>query len=276
MRLSRLVFAVSLLVSVIFFVQPSHGASGTSSGGSATSSSSASSSSGASHGGSSGGSASSANSHSSGAGAGGSHVGSTGSSRSNSSSARAAHGPSAAQERAQERKIVGEPRNVVPEKRSFLSRLWHPLRKSKPVESAELRRPPCRKEPCAVCPPGESPTKGGCVAPVVANNQCEAGQTWNGSACAGNGVCRPGEVWNGVACVANGQNCATLAARAEVMGNELRGIRSEMERVCRQDPNGAQCRELTSERDGAVLRYRSLLNEAPVGCRVTMPDPLSF
>jgi hypothetical protein len=49
-----------------------------------------------------------------------------------------------------------------------------------------------------------------------------------------------------------------------------------MDRVCLQDPNGQQCRELTTQHDMALSRYWILLNEAPVSCRAMMPDPLSL
>jgi len=61
-----------------------------------------------------------------------------------------------------------------------------------------------------------------------------------------------------------------------MLANELRGIRSETDRTCTQDPNGQQCREFTLQHDGAISRYRMLLNEAPTSCRATLPDPLSL
>src|SRR5712692_436170 len=167
--------------------------------------------------------------------------------------------------------------NAPPEKKSFFSRLRHPF-KPKPVKTAEFKRPPpCRKEPCAVCPPGASRNgKGACVAPVVAINQCQPGQTWNGGACIANATCQPGTFWNGVSCTVNASECVSYDSRAALLANELRGIRDEMERACTQNPMGQRCRELTLQHDGALLRYRMLLNEAPVRCRVTLPDPLSL
>jgi hypothetical protein len=166
--------------------------------------------------------------------------------------------------------------NPPPEKKSFFSRLRHPF-KPKPVRTAEFKRPPpCRKEPCA-CPPGESRNgKGVCV--VVVSNLCEPGQYWNGGACSGTLACQPGNFWNGTTCVQEqkAERCGTFDTQASMLANELRGIRSEMDRVCLQDPNGQQCRELTLQHDGALLRYRMLLNEAPVSCRGMMPDPLSL
>jgi hypothetical protein len=165
--------------------------------------------------------------------------------------------------------------NAPPEKKSFFSRLRHPF-KPKPVRTAEFKRPPpCRKEPCA-CPPGESRNgKGVCVAAVV-GNLCEPGQYWNGGACAGTLACQPGFFWNGTTCVQDADRCATYNSRAALLASGLRGIRSEMDRACTQDPKGQQCSELTLQHDGELLRYRMLLNEAPVSCRVMMPDPLSL
>jgi len=165
--------------------------------------------------------------------------------------------------------------NAPPEKKSFFSRLRHPFR-PKPMQTADFKRPPpCRKEPCA-CPPGESRNgKGVCVAAVV-SNLCQPGQYWNGGACAGTLACQPGNFWNGTTCVEEADRCGTFDTRAAMLANELRGIRSEMDRVCLQDPNGQQCMELTLQHDEALLRYRMLLNEAPVSCRVMMPDPLSL
>ena len=165
--------------------------------------------------------------------------------------------------------------NAPSEKKSFFSRLRHPF-KPKPVRTVEFKRPPpCRKEPCA-CPPGESRNgKGVCVAAVV-SNLCEPGQYWNGGACAGTLACQPGNFWNGTTCVQEADRCATYSSRAALLASGLRSIKDEMDRACTQDPNGQQCRELTLQHDGELLRYRMLLNEAPVSCRVMLPDPLSL
>ncbi len=154
MRLSGFVIAAVLFVSATLLGQHTSGAGGSSSGGS---------SSGASHSSYSGGSSSSASSHSSSSSA--SHIASTGAAASRLS-------PSA--------KLPSTKENAAPEKKGFFSSLRHPFRK--PVQRAEFRRPVrCLKEPCAVCPPGES--RNGNGACVVANNGCAAGQSWNGFAC---------------------------------------------------------------------------------------------
>jgi hypothetical protein len=61
-----------------------------------------------------------------------------------------------------------------------------------------------------------------------------------------------------------------------VLANELRGIKSDQESACSQDPGGQQCSELTTQHDGALSRYRVLLNESPSTCRVMLPDPASL
>jgi hypothetical protein len=70
--------------------------------------------------------------------------------------------------------------NAAPERKGFFSSLRHPFRKPGPVQTAEFKRRPCRKEPCAVCPPGESRNGGACV---VLGSVCPAGLVWNGFAC---------------------------------------------------------------------------------------------
>jgi hypothetical protein len=143
MRLSGLVVAAILLVSVTLLAQHSSGGAGSSSGGSHSGS------------GGSGSSASSASSHSFGGSA--SHVGST--------SAPSHPSPSS--------KALSTKANSAPEKKG--PSFWHPFRKSKPVQSAEFKRPiPCLKGRCAVCPRGQS--RNGYGACAVASNVCSSGQ----------------------------------------------------------------------------------------------------
>ena len=161
MRLSGLVVAAILFVSATLLAQHSSGAGGSSSGGSHSSSSGGSSSS------------SSASSHISSSSA--SHVASTGVATSHlspSTKLSSAKLPSA--------KLPSAKVNAAPEKQGFRSFLRHPFKKSVPVQTAEFKRRPCRKAPCAVCPPGESSNGGACVLP---SNICSTGQVWNGFAC---------------------------------------------------------------------------------------------
>jgi len=149
MRLSGLVVAAILFVSATLLAQHSSGAGGSSSGGS--------------HSSSSGGSSSSASSHNSSSPA--SHVARTGTAASHSL-------PSA--------KLPSSTVSAAPEKKGFRAFLRHPFKKSVPVQTAEFKRRPCRKEPCAVCPPGGSSNGGACALP---SNVCSTGQVWNGFAC---------------------------------------------------------------------------------------------
>jgi len=152
MRLSGLVIATILLVSVTLVAQHSSGG-GASSGGSASVSS---------HSGGSTSSAGSMSSHTSSASA--AHVGST---------SAAAHPSSSS-------KLSGKG-NAAPEKKSSRS-LLHPFRKPQPVQTAKFKRPaPCLKGRCPVCPPGESRSGSGVCA--VATNACTPGLSWNGFAC---------------------------------------------------------------------------------------------
>jgi hypothetical protein len=179
MRLSGLVIATILLVSAALLAQHSSGG-GSSSGGS-------------SHGGYSGGSsASSASSHTSIASA--SHIGSTSAaSRQPSSFSKS---PPANEKASPEKK----------NSRSFL----HPFRKPQPVQSAGFNRPaPCLKGKCPVCPPGESRRgTGACGPPVVANNMCRPGQSWNGFACGT-------QYWV--------SDCRTLADQLAAQERQMRG-----------------------------------------------------
>lgn len=154
MRLPGLVVAAILFVSAALLAQHPSGASGSSSGGS--------------HSSSSGGSSSSASSHISSNSA--SHVAGTGGAASHLSPS--AKLPSA--------KLPSAKADAAPEKQGFRSFLRHPFKRPSPVQTAEYKRRPCRKEPCAVCPPGESRNGGACV---VVSNVCSTGQFWNGLAC---------------------------------------------------------------------------------------------
>jgi len=159
-----------------------------------------------------------------------------------------------------------------------------PLEKGKEKDGktpeSDLRRRICKEGPCAECPPGVSKGKNGtCVATAApadtASTLCPPNESWNGSSCIATAQCRPGESWNGVECV-NPTQCATFGARANLLTAEARGISADMQAACFKDPYGQECIRLTQSHDGAVQRYRMLLNEAPVGCRTMLPDPLSL
>lgn len=196
------------------------------------------------------------------------------------------------------------PNAVQPEKRGFFSFLRHPFRRPEPKPAepdlrrriclegpckepeqqppqADLRHRICTNGPCVPCPPGQSAGKNGkCFATPPVNtalNQCGANENWNGSVCVANNHCRVGTRWDGIQCVdEQASACASINARAAMLANELRGIKAEMRTACTNNPPGQQCGDLKLSYDGAVARYRMLLNEAPIACRPMLPDPLSL
>jgi hypothetical protein len=79
-------------------------------------------------------------------------------------------------------------RPVQPEKRGFLATLRHPFRKPEPAPKvqANIVRPICFRGSCPVCPGGVT-RAGGCTgAPVIPTQQrypCSYSGIWNGSSC---------------------------------------------------------------------------------------------
>ncbi len=152
--------------------------------------------------------------------------------------------------------------------------------KPEPAEG-DLRRRVCPNGKCEECPAGKSMGKnGGCVAaPAVANtvSTCQPNEAWNGIACAPISMnrCQAGETWNGAECV-NPTLCSSFSGRADMLAAEARSIRSEMETACSLNSQSQDCIRLTQNHDGAVQRYRMLLNEAPVNCRTTLPDAITL
>ena len=144
----------------------------------------------------------------------------------------------------------------------------------------DLRRRICKNGPCVECPPGQSAGKNGTCAGTPtqnpAQNQCAPNGTWNGVSCVATDLCAPTEYWNGFQCVARSNDCASIDARAAMLANEIRGTHAQMQQACSSNPSGKECSELKQSYDGAILRYRMLMNEAPVGCRTSLPDPLSL
>jgi hypothetical protein len=149
---------------------------------------------------------------------------------------------------------------------------------------SDLRRPICKDRDCGKCPAGESAGKSGaCVstmpadtaANTAASHACQANETWNGAACTPNIQCGAGEIWDGIRCASSAQ-CTSIDSRAAGLASEIRGARANMEGECRNDPSSQRCSDLKTNYDGAVQRYRILMNEAPVHCRTTLLDPLSL
>jgi hypothetical protein len=155
----------------------------------------------------------------------------------------------------------------------------------KPLESREnvLRNPipvPICKNPPCECPPGQAHGKnGGCIASSITNrvDQCQPGEYSNGANCITTAQqCPPNERWNGTSCVASLGQCAAISGRSALQVAEARSTRTRMQAECSKNPAGQECLELKQSYEGAVQRYRMLLNEAPVECRTTLPDPLSL
>lgn len=170
MRLSGLSLAVALLISSVALAQHPSGGGGSSGGGA--------SSGGGSHGGSTGGSSSSGGSHSSGGSA--SHA--SGTHSSNSGSSAAWHGSkSQVLHSGSEARGGAHMKTAQPQKRSFFSFLAHPFKKPQPKRVNDLRRWPCLKGPCPVCPAG-SAHRGGCGV-VTYNNVCTQRELWSGGSC---------------------------------------------------------------------------------------------
>ncbi|HKH98025.1 MAG TPA: hypothetical protein VJ999_02870 [Candidatus Sulfotelmatobacter sp.] len=298
MRLSNVAVAAVLFISPALVAQHSS----TSSSSSSSSSSHASSGGGgSSHTSSSSGSGSgshSASSHTSSNIAHSASSSGSGSHSSTANNARTIREPVAKPVQAKE-KAVSTTKTAQPEKKSFFSFLRHPFHKATPKSpDPDLRRPICKKGPCkkpappvvveselrppckgkgCPCPPGGAPGKnGGCVA-APTNNTCAAGQYWNGGACVpSTHQCPANEYWNGASCVTRMNDCATIDARAASLANEVRGARAQMQNACSNNSSGQECGALKQSYDGAVERYRMLLNEAPVNCRGTLADPISL
>jgi hypothetical protein len=189
------------------------------------------------------------------------------------------------------------PATAQPEKRTFFSFLHHPFHKANPdlrhaickegpckkqtpppvaVES-ELRPPICKGKACQ-CPPGEAPgPRGGCTAVPTNPTTCAAGQYWNGGACVpSSNQCLPNQYWNGATCANRLDDFASINSRAAMLGNEIRGSKSQMEGACQNNSSAPECNQLKTSYDGAVDRYRMLQNEAPFNCRSMLIDPLAF
>lgn len=172
MRLSGLVIAALLFFSTILPAQHSSAAGASSSSGSSHSSS-----------GSSGSISGSSSSHASPVGGSDRSLSASRTSSAGGSSRKA--GSTAVRSTNGVKANVGipqkSPSSSKPEKKSFASFLKHPFKKPRPV--ADNKRPPCRKEPCPVCPPGASRHGKGACGPVFVSNVCGAGQLWNGFTC---------------------------------------------------------------------------------------------
>jgi hypothetical protein len=307
MRLSSIVVAVVFLFSSVVFAQHSSGGGGGSSGGSSgggshASSGGGSSSGSSSHAGSSGGSSSGGSSHSASTHSSAHSGGSASAHNSAHNSGSNSHGSSAAAtgSRSNASTHSAAAKAAQPGRRSFFSFLRHPFHKpEKPTES-DLRRPACKGEDCkkpapkppetatlvesdlrspvckgkaCACPPGEVQGKsGGCVAAPANNSVCGVGQVCAASA----HQCSSDTSWNGTSCVPRQADCATTNARAASIASEVRAAKARMQSACSSNSTAPECSGVKQNYDGAVERYRMLMNEAPANCRSLVPDPLSL
>lgn len=196
MRLSVLAVSLILLFSQTILAQHSSGGGGSSGG----------SSGGGSHGGGSSGGSSAGSSGGGYSGGGGSHGGysgghgSGGSGSHSSGSHSSGAGGGATNSHGQTLhshtgRPVHEPGfgraplngtvKAQPTRRSFFSFLRHPFRKHQPKTVADLRRRPCLKGACKVCPAGQASIGGRCVGGSFARNTnfCSSRRVWSGDAC---------------------------------------------------------------------------------------------
>jgi hypothetical protein len=203
-------------------------------------------------------------------------------------------------------KNAASAKTAQPARKGFFSFLRHPFHKSPKPAEADLRRPVCKGKDCkkptpkppapapvfaesdlrrpicrgkaCQCPSGETPGKnGGCVVAPTINGPCAAGQSSIGGACvAASHQCQANEHWNGTSCVLRQADCATIEARAASLTNEVRGAKTQMQNGCSNSSVEQDCSALKQNYDGAVERYRMLLNEAAPNCRSMLVDPLSL
>jgi hypothetical protein len=240
MRLSGLSLAAILLISSVALAQHSSGGGGSSGGGA--------SSGGGSHGGSSGGSSSSGGSHS----AGGSAAHTSGTHTANS-------GASASGHRSQGNALQSGARGSAhmkaqPEKRGFFSVVLHPFRKPQPKPVADLRRWPCVKGPCPVCPAG-SAHSGGCGIPAY------------------NNVCTRHELWSGGSCLSQSQfldNCAGQRLAMDQQARHMHTAEAERDRACASG-SAQECSDLSGNVQSESLLYQTLL-ERYRQCRTRWPS----
>jgi hypothetical protein len=221
MKLSGLAVPVVLLFASAVFAQHS------SSGGS---SSSGSSSSGSSHSSSFSSSSSSSVSHNS-SGSSGHNAGSS-SSRSTLGVASSRRGnPSSS-----EAKTIAQP-----EKKTFVSHVFHPFRKAQrqPIQ-ADLRRPICPKGHCA-CPGGESARNGVCSSPRPYH--CGSGSYWNGGGCVGFTDFRLND-------------CRSLAVLMDQQAQRMATAENLRQNGC--SLGAPECGELAAGSADEAARYRAL------------------
>ncbi len=121
-------------------------------------------------------------------------------------------------------------------------RLGKDEKETKEKPASDLRKKICVEGRCEECPSGEAGKNGNCV-PISVMTE---------------------------------DPCASSIGRAATSESDVRTARTRMQNVCATDPSGDECDDLKQQYDGAVQRYRGLLNQAPASCRALLPDPLAL
>ncbi len=121
----------------------------------------------------------------------------------------------------------------------------HPRKDEKETKekpAPDLRKKICLQGRCEECSSGEAGKNGNCV-PTSATTE---------------------------------DPCATFSGRAASLENDVRAAKAQTQNVCAIDPSGDECDDVKQQYNGAVQRYRILLNQAPANCRALLPDPLAL
>lgn len=138
------------------------------------------------------------------------------------------------------------------------------------------------------CPPGQTNSKGGCVATPVSKSQqsCDPGTSWNGSSCVQTSDCPAGQSWNGAQCasivcpagqIRRGASCVAdcTGATGFTAGKiaEVRSARQVKDDACRQSPSSTACQQAELHYFTVLNEYRGLLSSVPIECQTTLPMP---
>ena len=115
-------------------------------------------------------------------------------------------------------------------------------KETKDKPAPDLRKKICVQGRCEECPSGEAGKNGNCV-PTSAMTE---------------------------------DPCAISSGRAASLENDVRTAKAQTQNGCATDPSGDECDDLKQQYNGAVQRYRMLLNQAPANCRALLPDPLAL
>lgn len=155
-----------------------------------------------------------------------------------------------------------------------------------PPQNDSLRH--CKVGADCGCPPGQTNSKGGCVATPVSKNQqsCAPGTNWNGSSCVQTNDCPAGQSWNGAQCasivcpagqIRRGTSCEAdcTGATGLTAGKiaEVRSARHDKDDACRQSASSAACQQAEMHYFTVLNEYRGLLSSVPIACQASLPVP---